>query len=207
MEHYKLHRSNPNTVLATNTQEFGSLPSRPTSKPSQLRSIRNNMGKGKLAWVCSDFWCHSSVGSLPKPWSCFSGRSHWSDSTAQMIPCLGYRVQFGAFPQDLRFKLFWFNINRRAFIWRWCSTGQVTQEVMTISLLGGFKGSAKAITDQVPFQAEPTDLQKILPTNISVILAIYLICFPLYHAQSWLDWLSKTPSSTCKFFVTGFSRW
>lgn len=58
---------------------------------------------------------------------------------------------------------------------------------MTISLLGGFKGSAKAITDQVPFPAEPTDLQKILPTNISVILAIYLICFPLYDTQSWLD--------------------
>lgn len=52
---------------------------------------------------------------------------------------------------------------------------------MTILLLGGFKGSAKAITDQVPFQAEPTHLQKILPTNVSVILGIHLICFPLYH--------------------------
>lgn len=49
MELYKPHRSNSNRVLATNTQEFGSLPSRPTSKPSQLRSIRSNTGKEVLS--------------------------------------------------------------------------------------------------------------------------------------------------------------
>lgn len=82
--------------------------------------------------------------------------------------------------------------------------GQVTQEVMTISLLANLKSSDKAITEQVPFQAEPTDLQKILPTNISVIVGIYLVCFPLNHTLSWLDWFSKTPTPTCKFSVTGF---
>lgn len=141
MECYKLHRCNPNTVL----------PSRPTSKPPQLRPIRSNTDKEQL-WegVCSEFWCPFSVKSLDTPQSCFPCRSHRSNSTAQ-IPILGISCPVSFlknteklekagnatnialsglllskgrhYNKVLKHKGFRFNIKRNAIIRRWCSTG------------------------------------------------------------------------------------
>lgn len=85
------------------------------------------------------------------------------------------------------------------------------QEVVATPVLRGFQGSSEVITNWIPFQAEPTDLQRTLPISISVILGTYLICFlssfvfffiPLCFQKSgkevWLHLLSKTPSSICK---------
>lgn len=123
-----------------------------------------------------------------------------------MRPFLGYRVQFGASPQFIRdieklgglpTRLYQglFSVRADTITRSWslrssdstlrevpsleggAALGQVTQEVVAISIFGGFQGSAKVVAHRIPFQAEPTDLQRSLPINISVILEHNLSSF------------------------------
>lgn len=161
-----------------------------------------------------------------------------------MRPYLGYRVQFGASPQFIRdieklgglpTRLYQglFSVRADTIIRSWglrgsdstlrevpsleggAAPGQVTQEMVAISILGGFQGSAKVAAHRIPFQAERTDLQRSLPINISVILEHNLFSFFfnflfLSHFTfkeggkfGWIGSIKPPPLSTN---VTGFFR-
>jgi len=65
--------------------------------------------------------------------------------------------------------------------------GQVTWDVMAISTLGGFQGSAKVLDHLITFYTVRTDLQRFRPTSISVIPGTYFICFLAFFGFSFLS--------------------